>query len=113
MAAGIFAEKVLMSKAKGGDKLLRKCATGIAARTTSSSLGGRQWRIVFKSQYVVASAGALHTPALLLRSKIRVNGNVGKNLRLHPATAVIGVFSKVCCHMSAPPLLFRVVEPEP
>ncbi|CAL8471472.1 g11014 [Coccomyxa elongata] len=90
---GIFAEKVLMSKAKG-DKLRRQSATGIAARTTSPSPGGRQWRIVFKAQYIVSSAGALHTPALLLRSKIRVNGNVGKNLRLHPATAVIGVFSK-------------------
>lgn len=95
MVAGIFAEKVLMSQAKGG-QLRRQCATGIAARTTSSSPGGRQWRIVFRAQYVVSSAGALHTPALLLRSKIRVNGNVGKNLRLHPATAVIGVFSKVC-----------------
>lgn len=84
-----------MTKVKG-DKLRRQCATGIAAQTTASAPGSRQFRIVFKAHYVVSSAGALHTPALLLRSKIRVNGNVGKNLRLHPATAVIGVFSKAC-----------------
>ena len=77
------------------DKLRKKCATGISALTTSSFPSGRQWRIVFKARYIISSAGTLHTPALLLRSKISVNGNVGKNLRLHPATAVIGVFSKV------------------
>ncbi len=83
-----------MSKIKG-DKLRKRRATGIAALTTSAFPNGRQWRIVFKARYVISSAGALHTPALLLRSKISVNGNVGRNLRLHPATAVIGVFSKV------------------
>jgi hypothetical protein len=94
--AGIFAEKVLMSKNKG-DKLRKRCATGIAALTTTSIPNGRQWRIVFKARYIISSAGSLHTPALLLRSKISVNGNVGKNLRLHPATAIIGVFSNVRC----------------
>lgn len=94
--AGIFAEKVLMSKNKG-DKLRKRCATGIAALTTTSIPNGHQWRIVFKARYIISSAGSLHTPALLLRSKISVNGNVGKNLRLHPATAIIGVFSNVRC----------------
>ncbi|EIE19802.1 FAD/NAD(P)-binding domain-containing protein, partial [Coccomyxa subellipsoidea C-169] len=69
---------------------MKRRATGIAALTTSAFPNGRQWRIVFKARYVISSAGALHTPALLLRSKISVNGNVGRNLRLHPATAVIG-----------------------
>jgi hypothetical protein len=90
----MFAEKVLTTKSKA-DPQRRRCATGILARTSAADGSGREWRIVFKAGCVISAAGALHTPALLLRSKIRVNGNVGKNLRLHPATAVNGVFSKV------------------
>ena len=44
-----------------------------------------------RARAVVAAAGALETPALLLRSGLR-NPNVGRGLRLHPATAVFGVF---------------------
>jgi choline dehydrogenase-like flavoprotein len=40
---------------------------------------------------VVAAAGAIETPALLLRSGL-TNPNVGRGLRLHPATAVFGIF---------------------
>jgi choline dehydrogenase-like flavoprotein len=42
---------------------------------------------------VVAAAGAIETPALLLRSGL-ANPNVGRWLRLHPATAVFGVFDE-------------------
>ena len=42
---------------------------------------------------VVAAAGAIETPALLLRSGLR-NPNIGRWLRLHPATAVFGVFDE-------------------
>ncbi|WP_280242313.1 GMC family oxidoreductase N-terminal domain-containing protein [Nocardia abscessus] len=42
---------------------------------------------------VVVSAGAIQTPALLRRSGLR-NTNIGRNLRLHPAAAVFGVFSE-------------------
>lgn len=41
---------------------------------------------------VVSACGSIHTPALLLRSGIKCQGNVGANLRLHPATCVVGVF---------------------
>jgi choline dehydrogenase-like flavoprotein len=40
----------------------------------------------------VVAAGALNTPALLLRSGIR--GTVGQNLHLHPVTAVWGRFDE-------------------
>jgi choline dehydrogenase-like flavoprotein len=39
---------------------------------------------------VVIAAGAIETPALLLRSGLR--GQVGRNLRLHPGCAAFGVF---------------------
>ena len=42
---------------------------------------------------VVAAAGAIETPALLLRSGL-TNPNVGRWLRLHPATAVFGIFEE-------------------
>jgi len=41
----------------------------------------------------VAACGAIHTPALLRRSGLQ-NANIGKHLRLHPATAVFGVFDE-------------------
>ena len=51
-------------------------------------------KCVFKAPIVVSSAGSLNSPALLLRSGITVNGNVGKNLRLHPAATAPAVFSE-------------------
>ena len=42
---------------------------------------------------MVAACGAIHTPALLRRSGLQ-NPNIGKNLRLHPATAVWGIFDE-------------------
>jgi choline dehydrogenase-like flavoprotein len=42
---------------------------------------------------VVAAAGAIETPALLLRSGL-TNPNLGRWLRLHPATAVFGRFDE-------------------
>jgi long-chain-alcohol oxidase len=41
---------------------------------------------------VVAAAGAIETPALLLRSGLR--GQVGHHLRLHPGTAAMGRFEE-------------------
>ena len=49
-------------------------------------------QLLLRSRAVVAAAGALHTPALLLRSGIKGNGNVGRHLRLHPAFAALGFF---------------------
>ena len=43
-----------------------------------------------RARAVVAAAGAIETPALLLRSGL-TNPNVGRWLRLHPATAVFGI----------------------
>ena len=46
-----------------------------------------------RSRAVVAACGAIHTPALLRRSGLG-NANIGKHLKLHPATAVFGVFDE-------------------
>ena len=49
------------------------------------------FRLVFRAPIVVAAAGSLHTPALLLRSGLK-NRNIGRGLRLHPSLVVLGRF---------------------
>jgi long-chain-alcohol oxidase len=58
-------------------------ATGVEA-----TAGGHRLRV--RARAVVAAAGAIETPALLLRSGL--GGQVGHHLRLHPGTAAFGVF---------------------
>ena len=82
-----------MERCVGGGQRKRQ-AVGVSALTGAKS-GGRQFRLIIRAKTIVSSAGSLHTPALLLRSKITCKGNVGRNLRLHPATAVIGIYRKV------------------
>lgn len=90
---GVYADKILMERRTGTGHRKRQ-AVGVSALTTATS-GGRQFKLIIKAKYVVSSAGALHTPALLLRSKITCKGNVGRHLHLHPATAVYGLYQKV------------------
>ena len=72
----------------------KRQAVGVSALSVAAS-GGRQFRLIIRANCVVSSAGSLHTPALLLRSKITCRGNVGRHLHLHPATAVFGLYQKV------------------
>ena len=99
MCTGVFVEKVLLKKSVKDPQRKRK-AVGVSALTTTT-FGGRQFKLEIRAKIVVSSAGSLHTPALLLRSKITCKGNVGRNLHIHPATAVIGVFGKVSAATSA------------
>jgi choline dehydrogenase-like flavoprotein len=62
-------------------------ARGIAGRT------GDGHHVTVRARAVVVSCGAIHTPALLKRSGLQ-NPNIGKNLKLHPATAVWGVYDE-------------------
>lgn len=74
------------------DRILTEAGRAIGAVVTVESDGGRRQRIVH-ADAVVVSAGAIHTPALLLRSGLR-NPNLGRHLRLHPVTAPIGVYQE-------------------
>lgn len=53
--------------------------------------GGREHPVTVRAAVVVVACGALHTPALLRRSGLR-SPAIGRGLRLHPATAMAGVF---------------------
>ncbi len=52
---------------------------------------GRRFRLSVRARVVVVACGALYTPVLLLRSGLR-NPHIGRNLHLHPVSAVVGVF---------------------
>jgi choline dehydrogenase-like flavoprotein len=54
---------------------------------------GRTARVVVRAPRVVVAAGALDTPALLLRSSIG-GPAAGDYLRLHPAAAVVGIYEE-------------------
>jgi choline dehydrogenase-like flavoprotein len=62
-------------------------AAGVDARSRNGS------RVTIRSKAVVAACGAIHTPALLLRSGLR-NENIGRHLHLHPVSNVCGVFEE-------------------
>ncbi len=53
-------------------------------------------RFVAEFRILVLAAGAIHTPYLLLKNGIaNSSGMVGRNLRIHPAIAVMGIFDEV------------------
>ncbi len=92
-----MAKTYLSDAAANGARILVECtaerllikrnqATGIIARTASGH------PVTVHARVVVIAAGALNSPALLLRSGIR--GAVGRNLHLHPVTAVWGRFDE-------------------
>jgi len=66
-------------------------ATGI----TGTVLGADQerHRITVGARAVVVACGAAQTPALLMRSRLS-SPAIGRNLRLHPSTAVVGIFAE-------------------
>eukprot|EP00038_Savillea_parva_P010523 m.190935 g.190935 ORF g.190935 m.190935 type:complete len:777 (+) comp18178_c0_seq1:135-2465(+) len=66
----------------------RKRGNGVIAR-----VNGKDGPVltVNARRCVVVSAGSLHTPGVLLRSGL-TNPHIGKHLRLHPVTGVLGRF---------------------
>lgn len=62
-------------------------ATGVEGVTADGH------RVVVRARAVVVAGGSLQTPALLRRSGLS-NPNIGRHLRLHPATAVWGEFEE-------------------
>ncbi len=60
-------------------------ASGIRALVNGEALH-------IKAKHVIVAAGAIHTPAILLRSGLK-NPNIGRHLRLHPVTATRGLYA--------------------
>jgi choline dehydrogenase-like flavoprotein len=85
-ASGAGARFVVRTKV---DRVLVEngAARGVIGRTVEGH------SVTVRSRAVIASCGAIHTPALLRRSGLS-NANIGKHLKLHPANAVFGVFDE-------------------
>jgi choline dehydrogenase-like flavoprotein len=66
-------------------------AVGVAA--TVRGADGQTRRLTVRAKAVVAACGAIHTPALLLRSGLR-NPHIGRHLGLHPVSGIWGIFDE-------------------
>lgn len=67
-----------------------KRATGVMG-----TVKGTRHRITVRARLVVASCGAIHTPALLVRSGFRSpSGQLGLNLSMHPNVKVVAIFDQ-------------------
>jgi choline dehydrogenase-like flavoprotein len=66
--------------------------TGVQAVSVNRSTG-RRYEVRVMAPRVVVTAGALHSPALLLRSGIRLPA-LGRYLYLHPTTSVFGLYDE-------------------
>ena len=75
------------------DRVLIEDGRAAGVRATVRQPGMPAFTLIVRSRAVVAAAGAIGTPALLLRSGVRAPA-VGRWLRLHPSTAVSGIFDE-------------------
>ncbi|HSS02436.1 MAG TPA: GMC family oxidoreductase [Kofleriaceae bacterium] len=67
-----------------------KRATGVVG-----TVAGSGHKITVRAKLVVAACGAIHTPALLVRSGFRSpSGQLGKNLSMHPNVKVVAIFDE-------------------
>ncbi|CAM9167945.1 unnamed protein product [Laminaria digitata] len=65
-------------------------ATGVTATVTPRG-GGKVVSLTVRARAVVVSGGAIHTPAILLRSGLK-HPLIGRHLHLHPVLVAGGVF---------------------
>jgi choline dehydrogenase-like flavoprotein len=75
------------------DRILIENGKAIGVSGTSIDPAGRSRSVTIRSKIVIAAAGSIHSPAILMRSKID-NRNIGLNLHLHPASATFGLYEQ-------------------
>jgi choline dehydrogenase-like flavoprotein len=99
-AKGSTAATYLTDAARAGARLIVRCeadrvlieagrATGVVGRVRKAD--GTVVNLTVRARAVVVACGSIYTPAVLSRSGVS-NPNVGRGLRLHPATAIAGIF---------------------
>ena len=94
--SGVRARRVILE---------RGCARGVLARAS----GGDEVEV--RAPAVVLAAGTIHTPLLLARSRAGGNsGQLGRNLSIHPATAIFARMPEVVDMGAGVPQSFYVDE---
>lgn len=100
------------AQANGDTTIIAKCraervllqngrVTGVEAIATDT-ITGKQQSVTVHAPCVVVAAGALHSPALLLRSGLKLPA-LGQHLFLHPTSAVSGVYDECIEPWHGPP----------
>lgn len=74
-------------------RVLHENGVATGAELIVEDAEGRRHPVTVRAKVVVVSAGAIHTPALLLRSGL-TNANIGANLHLHPVVVTFGIFEQ-------------------
>lgn len=85
------------------NRLLIERGTAIGAEVRVQTADGQWQPVTIRAKWVVVAAGAIHTPALLLRSGL-TNANIGANLHLHPVTVTYGLFDEPVIGWQGPPM---------
>lgn len=77
------------------DRVLVEGETAVGVEGSARTPEGKPVRVRVRARVVVLACGALHTPALLLAQGLaNGSGQLGKNLSVHPASWVIGLFDE-------------------
>jgi len=70
--------------------------TGVHGHVLDRETGAYRHGVDISAKVVVLAAGALHTPALLLKNGLcNRSGKVGKNLKLHLCVRTLGIFDEI------------------
>jgi choline dehydrogenase-like flavoprotein len=98
IVTGAHVERVLV---ESGSRVAR----GVRARMASGAT------TEVRAATVIVAAGTIHTPLLLARSRLaEASGQLGRNLSLHPATAVFALMDEVVDMAKGVPQSFYVDE---
>ena len=81
--AGARAEKIMVANGR---------AVGVRAGLLGAD-GKRRHTLTVRARFVVLAAGAIYTPLLLMKSGLG-NGQVGRNLHIHPGSGVAASFDE-------------------
>jgi choline dehydrogenase-like flavoprotein len=96
---------------RGGARIIARCRAERVliengkvkgVRATVTERDGAKHVVTLNAKIVVAACGSLHTPALLLRSGLRMP-HLGKNLHLHPTTGIGATFPHRVAAWHGPP----------
>jgi choline dehydrogenase-like flavoprotein len=84
---------------------------GKRATGAVGTVKGSGHKITVRAKLVVASCGAIHTPALLARSGFRSpSGQLGHNLSMHPNVKVVAIFDESVTNWQGAHQAFQVRE---
>jgi choline dehydrogenase-like flavoprotein len=84
------------------ERVRRQGGKVVGVDATASGDGGQTFAVQVGAPIVVAAAGGIHSPALLLRSGVELPA-LGHHLYLHPATSVAGTYEGRIEPWSGPP----------